>query len=176
MDLHLATSKHLAVIDKVRAAYRTMWSSFSPPYACDFTGTRTDIDALDFIQYETGTHPRGLFGAALVWGGVIAKTGLLGWLVSQSGDYMLGSTEYPRFLIWPLARTQEIENTGIPQFGKYNWLLEEAVARCISQGGFADAEEKRLVSLLDIEPGEGYLWSTSRAIARIRSSVRHAST
>jgi hypothetical protein len=166
MHLQPANSDQLAVIEAVGAEYREMWSSIRPPYACDFTGTRTDIDALDFIEYEAGHHPRGVFGAALIWGNVIAKTELLSWLVSESGDYLLGELEYPRVLIWPLARTIEIEHSS-PQYGKYEWLLEEAVARCVVQG-FSEEEENRLLRTLDPEVNDGFSYYVPFAIEKIR--------
>lgn len=109
-----------------------------------------------------------MFGAALIWGNVIAKTGLLSWLVSDSGDSLLGSMEYPRFLIWPLARTLEIENTGVPQFGKYEWLMDEAVCRCLAQSDFSAEDENRLLALLDPEPDDGFCNAVPRAVERIR--------
>ena len=174
MNLQPAAHEHEAVIDAVAGEYRRMWSSLRPPFPCEFVGTRSDIDALDFIGYEAGSHPRGPFGAALIWGNVIAKTGVLCWLVSESGDYLLGSSEYPRLLIWPLARTIELENTGIPQHGKYEWLMEEAVTRCLAQSELSEEEQGRLLAVLDPEPECGFSSVVPLAIEQIRRLLEPA--
>ncbi|WP_146568159.1 hypothetical protein [Posidoniimonas corsicana] len=156
MDLQPATADQLEAIEATANNYCEMWSAIGPPYPCAFAGTRIDIDALDFIEYEAGHHPQGLPGAALIWGNVIAKSELLDWLISDAGELMLGSTRYPSLLIWPMARVLELSHTSTPESGKFYWLLEEVVTKCLIQGGFAEEEDLKLLSLLGPERSQGY--------------------
>ena len=174
MNLQLATAEHLSLIDEIASAYRDMWSSLkNSPFPCDFSGTVTDIEVLDFIDYEALHQPGGLFEAAIIWGNVIAKNGVLHWHISEAGDYILSTSQFPNVFIWPLARITEIKYTSGPQFGKYRWLLEEAVSRCLVQG-LDTEEDSKLLSLLDTAPDEGFSHYIGGAIECIRERIKDA--
>lgn len=167
MTLRPVAESDLRMMEGVAEDYRRMWRSLRPPFECQFSGQREDVDALDFVGYEAGRHPHGLLGASIIWGRVFAHTGLLAWLVDDANQYFLGSLDYPRLLIWPYARTLEIENTMHPQFNKYNWLVQHAVASCLAQAEFTGAQETVLMELADPEEGEGFSYSMRHAIGRI---------
>jgi len=166
MHIRPPTSAELESIDMTRRAYRSMWTKLkNVPYRA-FDGTREDIDALDFIDYEAGHHPEGLAGAAVIWGGVLAATGVLSWAVGDEQHFVLvGEPDYPRALIFPYARVSELAHSSAPQFGKYEWLLEEAVLR-LSCLGFDDEAVGKLRSLLRVEP-EDFFDFAQRGIERL---------
>lgn len=156
----------LESIEATRRAYRAMWPKLKNVPERRFDGGRDDIDALDFIDYEAGHHPEGLAGAAVIWGGVLASTGVLSWAIGDEQHWVLvGDPDYPRALIFPYARVAEINHSSGPQFGKYEWLLEEAVLR-LAYLGFGDEEEAKLRALLVIE-SEGFFDFAKRGIARL---------
>ena len=166
MHIRPPTSTELESIESTRRAYRAMWAKLKNVPHRAFDGSREDIDALDFIDYEAGNHPEGLPGVAVLWGGVLASTGVLSWAIGDEQHWVLvGDPDWPRALIFPYARVAEIKHTSGPQFGKYEWLLEEAVLR-LTNLGFGDDEEAKLRALLDIEP-EGFLDCAKRGIARL---------
>jgi len=176
MTLRPVAESDLRMMEGVAEDYRRMWRSLRPPFQCQFSGQREDVDALDFVGYEAGHHPHGLHGASIVWGRVFAHTGLLRWLVGDGNQYFLGSIDYPRLLIWPYARTLEIENTMHPQFNKYNWLMQQAVASCLAQAEFTDAEEEVLVGLAVPMEGEGFSYSMRHAIGLMENRAKKATT
>ena len=148
------TSAELSSIEETRRAYRAMWAKLKnvPPRA--FDGSRDDLDALDFIDYEAGHHPQGLVGAAIIWGGVLAATGLVTWAFADEQLVLVGDPDYPRALIFPYARLIELECSSHPQYGKYEWLFEEAVLRLSLE--FGDEAIAKLRPLLHIE-AEGFM-------------------
>lgn len=113
LKLRLASDSVLQVLSDVAEEYRQMWASLSPPCDCAFDGTPTDIDALDFVDYEAGYHPRDLLGASMIWGNVLVSTGVLNWLASDAEHLFVGNVDYPRFLIWPYARVLGIDMTPV---------------------------------------------------------------
>ncbi len=171
MTLRVATQYELQTLTEVANEYRAMWASINPPYACEFDGSLADIDVLDFIGYEGGHHPRDLTGASLIWGNVLVATGVFGWLINDTGDYLIGSIDYPRFLIWPHARVIEIESTSSPQFGKYEWLLQQAVVACLSQAQLSDEDELKLIRLLGPEPNGEFIYFATHAIQQVLKSA-----
>jgi hypothetical protein len=158
----------LASIEATRRAYRAMGAKLKNVPERRFDGSREDIDALDFIDYEAGHHPEDLAGAAVIWGGVLASTGVLSWAIGDEQHWVLvGDPDWPRALIFPYARVAEINHSSGPQFGKYEWLLEEAVLR-LACSGVGEEEEAKLRALLDIEP-EGFFDFAKRGIARLET-------
>lgn len=163
MNIRPPTTDELAVIESTRAAYRKMWGALInvPPRA--FDGSRDDIRALDFIDYEAGHHPHDLFGAALLWGAVLVNTGAVIWAILDEHRYILvAPDDYPRILIDPYAHVVEIDNTSGPQFGKYEWLLEEVILRLCIQG-LSEEVETKLKALLRPEV-DGFLVSARQWI------------
>jgi hypothetical protein len=174
MHIRQPTSAELESIEATRRAYRAMWAKLKNVPERRFDGGREDIAALDFIDYEAGDHPEGLAGAAVIWGGVLASTGVLSWAIGDEQHWVLiRDPDYPRALIFPYARVAELNHSSCPQFGKYNWLLEEAVLR-LSYVGLGEDEESKLRALLDVE-SEGFLDFAARGIARLAKRDRRRS-
>lgn len=166
MHIRPLTSTELESIEATRRAYRAMWAKLKNVPERRFDGSREDIDALDFIDYEAGHHPDGLAGAAVIWGGVLASTGVLSWAIGDEQHWVLvGDPDWPRALIFPYARVAEINHSSGPQFGKYEWLLEEAVLRLICLS-LSEEEAAKLQALMDVEP-DGFLDFAKRGIARL---------
>ena len=64
----------------VQAAYKNFWQSIEPPYACEFTGTYKDVEALDYLHYEGIEFPGdSLFDVSLVWGDALRHHLGLNW-------------------------------------------------------------------------------------------------
>lgn len=153
-------------MEATRRAYRAMWAKLKNVPERRFDESREDIDSLDFIDYEAGHHPEGLAGAAIIWGGVLASTGVLSWAIGDEQHWVLvGDPDYPRALIFPYVRVAEINQSSGPQFGKYKWLLEEVVLQ-LACSGVGEEEEAKLQALFDIEP-EGFFDFANRGIARL---------
>jgi hypothetical protein len=168
MNFRNPTAMEMQPITDAQEAYRKMWSSLKCVPPCEFAGDRTDIEILDFIDYEINTYPLGISGAALIWGNVLAiNSGILFWMIDERQQLVLMTSEddWPRVMIDPIARVAEINNSSVPQFGKYEWLLEETVLRLWSQG-FKDDTKQRFQSLLDIEP-DGFINSSKQWIDSI---------
>lgn len=167
MHIRLPTPLELESIESTRCAYRAMWAELKNVPERRFDGCRQDINALDFIDYEAGHHPEGLAGTAVIWGGVFAKTGLLSWAIGDEQHWVLvGDIDWPRALIFPYARVAEINHSAGPQFGKYEWLLEETILRLISLG-VGEEEAAKLRALLVAE-SESFLDFAKGAIARLQ--------
>jgi hypothetical protein len=163
MHIRPPTPAELESIEATRRAYRAMWSKLKNVPVRLFNGGREDIDSLDFIDYEAGHHPEGLAGAAVIWGGVLAATGGLSWAIGDEQHFVLiAGWDYPRALIFPYARVAELNHSSVVQYGKYEWLLEEAVLR-LMRVGFDGAIEEKLKALLDAEV-DGFLDHAKREI------------
>jgi hypothetical protein len=165
MHIRPATPAELESIEDTRRAYRMMWAKLTDVPHRAFDGGREDIDALDFIDYEAGCHPHGLAGAAVIWGGVLVATGALSWAIGDEQHFVLvKNADDPRgAVIIPYARVAEINGSTAPQFGKYEWLLEEAVVRLCEQN-YPDEIEQKLVALLCVEY-DGFIESSQRWMA-----------
>lgn len=163
MYIRPPTSTEFESIETTREAYRKMWSKITNVPERRFDGSREDIDALDFIEYEAGHHPEGHAGAAIIWGGVLVSTGVVSWAIGNDQHWVLvGDPDYPKVLILPYARLTEISHTVT--FGKWKRLLDEAVFRLTSIG-FSDEQEARLHALLKLE--SQFLNFAKRSIARL---------
>ena len=166
MHIRPPTSTELESIETTRRAYRAMWATLKNVPERRFDGSREDIDALDFIDYEAGSHPEGLPGAALIWGGVLASTQVLSWAIGDEQHWVLvADPDWPRALIFPYARVAELDHSSGPQYGKYEWLLEEAVLR-LTFLGFGEDDEAKLRALLDVE-ADGFFDFAKRGITRL---------
>jgi hypothetical protein len=143
-----------------------MWAKLTNVPERRFDGSREDIDALDFIDYEAGSHPEGLPGAAVIWGGVLASTGVLSWAIADEQHWVLiGDSDWEKALIFPYARVAEINHSSGPEPGmKYEWLLEEAALRLTCLVG--EEEVAKLRALLNIE-SDGFFDYAKRGMARL---------
>jgi hypothetical protein len=127
-----------------------------------FDGGRQDLDTLSFIDYEAGEHPEGNFGAAIIFGEVLVKTGVFTWAIADDTHFALVTTqEYPRVMILPYARLTELEGSSWPALAngqRFDWLLEEIVVRlCV---GGVDNDQLRTVLAL-VERGETLYWDAA---------------
>lgn len=155
MDIREITAVEVEQIEAATRAYRALWATLRGAYVppCTFNGDSADIDALDWIDYEAGFHPLGLQGAAIIWGRVLVATGALQWAVGNEQHLILTSTcVYPRVMIFPYGRVVEIQNSSTPQYGKFEWILQEAVLRLCAHD-FDEEQAKKLRSLVTIEYG-----------------------
>jgi hypothetical protein len=149
-----ATEEDLKPLRQAAGELRSYWAKMDSPRPASFEGERSDIEALDWLDYEGISLPSsGLEGASLIWGEVIRKALEMKWVVSYRGDLMIASVEEDdpcRKLIWPFARIFEVQQRRFPQFGKYNWTLQQIVVDLLTF--FSDDEEERkLMSLVDPE-------------------------
>jgi hypothetical protein len=111
MHIRPPSSAELESIEATRRAYRDMVGEAQARAHRAFAGSREDIDALDFIDYEAGSHPEGLAGAAVIWGGVLESTGVLSWAVGDEQHWVLTVNPNCRqALIVPYARVAEIQS------------------------------------------------------------------
>jgi hypothetical protein len=170
MNIRPPTSSELESIEATRRAYRAMWGKLKNVPERAFDGSRADIDALDFIDYESGDHPEGLAGAAVIWGGVLVGTGVLSWAVGDEQHFVLVGDPAERALIFPYARVAEINHSWGPQYGKYEWLLEEVVLR-LTGLGFGAEHEAKLRAVLDVDE-DGFFDFVRRGIERLTLSGR----
>lgn len=129
-------------MELARQAYRAMWAELRNVPEHHFDGGPDDLDALNFIDYEAGYHPQGTSGAAIIWSGVLVKTGVFKWAVGDDARLALVTTyDYPRVAIFPEARLAEIENSSWPapiNARRFQWLLEELVVRLYAGGIYGD--------------------------------------
>lgn len=80
-----------------------MWAGLRNVPRRAFDGAPEDLHALSFIDYEAGEHPEGIAGAAIIWGGVLVKTGVFEWAVADDTHLVLITTfDYPRVRDFPL--------------------------------------------------------------------------
>ena len=109
------------------------------PFECDFAGTLTDVEVLDYLDYEGLPYPPSdIDGTALVWGNVVAKQLGMSWFTTLAGELLLHHyAPGNRITIWPLARVLEIQERSMPQFGKYEWILIRTIRECMSYGDLA---------------------------------------
>jgi hypothetical protein len=82
---------------------------------------------------------------------------------------LVADSDYPRALVFPYARVSEINHSSGPQFGKYEWLLEEVMLRLMSLG-FSEDDETKLLALMDVE-ADGFFDFAKRGIARLGKRV-----
>jgi hypothetical protein len=152
MQLRAPTTGELERVERAREAYRAMWARLRSVPERTFDGGREDIDALNFIDYEAGEHPQGTSGAAMIWGGVLVKTGLFMWAIADDHDLVLVTTlDYPQVTIFPYARLAEIENSSWPapsNAQRFDWLLEEVVLR-LCAGGISGDQLRPVLALVD---------------------------
>jgi len=131
----------LLEVQKAVDEFRAYWESFREmPSLGGFSGALKDIHALDYLDYEgLGYPPSGLAGAALVWGNVLACQLEMAWVTDSDGHLLL-EHDVPgsRITVWPYARVLEVQGRGLPQFGKYTWILEGVVRDCLEYGDLSD--------------------------------------
>lgn len=150
MYLRPATEIDLKRVIEVCAEFREHWKAAVSPTnsVMDFCGAHSDIDALDYLDYEGLEYPpSGYCGASLVWGNVVVTNSHFSWFLNDKGDYFLVGEDCGRTqAFWPYARVLEIQSGSTPQFDKYNWILFEFVHRYLLN--FPD-EPWKMLALLD---------------------------
>lgn len=163
VQLRPPTSEELQSIEQSRRAYRALWANLKNVPHRAFDGSREDIDALDFIDYEGADHPEGLAGAARIWAGVFVNSGGLQWAVDGASElFVVDHVDAPRAAIHVRARLAEIRYS-LPQYGKHYWAFEEAVLHLCSLP-VASGIQQKLRSLLDTESDEDFLYSARSQI------------
>ncbi len=123
------SKEDLAKVASAQAEFREHWASFKAmPFAAPFDGTITDVEAIDYLQYEgLGLPACGVDGAALVSGEVSRRAAGMKWMIDHRGHWLLVDCQWPRVVIDPLARILELEIADEPQFEKYETFLLRAV-------------------------------------------------
>jgi hypothetical protein len=163
MQLRPLTPTETDRIEQTRSAYRAMWTALRHVPERNFDGGRDDLDALSFIDYEAGHHPEGAFGAAIIFGGVLVKTGVFAWAMADETWLALVTTqEYPRVTILPHARLAEIEGSSWPATAnaqRFDWMLEEIVVR-LCAGGIDGVHLRPLLELIDRD--ETLYWDVAK--------------
>jgi len=171
MHLRPPTPSELEGIERTRQAYRAMWAELVNVPERRFEGDPEDIDTLNFIDYEAGDHPEGASGAAIIFGGVLVKTGLFEWAIGDETHLVLvTTTDYPRVMIYPYARMAEVEHSSWPAPGnaqRFDWLLEEVALR-LWVGGICDDRLGPLLAL--VGRNETLYWNSAKeALATLKA-------
>lgn len=162
MNLSTASEAQLAEVKNACEEFRAHWQSFrNMPFECQFNGTKEDIAALDYLNYEGLGYPKSYIdGAALVWGNVLATQLGMKWATSYNGQMLLTHDEPGnRITIWPFARVLEAEERSLPQFGRYAWLLGQAIRDLQHFGSLSDQAEAWTVDVLGSWQKTGSPWS-----------------
>ena len=152
MAMQPATPNELESLQTALAEFRAHWESIRPPFICQFDGSIDDIRALDFLDYEGLPYPGcGEYGAALVWGNVIASHTPFRWYFDNDLGGLILRPPEASFVIWPFGRVYESRRSCEPQFGKYRWLFDWVLVHCVGHRLLDPGEEHRLFALLDTE-------------------------
>ena len=142
-----------------------MWSGLTSVPERTFDGGPEDLGTLNFIDYQAGEHPNGVLGAALIFGGVLVRTGVFDWAVGDDGHLVLVTRlDYPRVMIFPYARLAEVENSSWPATGmaqRFDWLLEEVIVR-VHVGGIEGDHLRPLLALVELRQNETQYWNAVR--------------
>ncbi|MDB5330221.1 MAG: hypothetical protein JWP03_1372 [Phycisphaerales bacterium] len=157
------SAKYLTAVEQAQAEFRNVWNQLKPPpFAAPFTGEAVDIRAMDYLDYEgIDDPPCGIEGAALVWGEVLRRAADMRWVMSYRGDLMLASSD-ESMLMCPFPRVFEVKRRSIPQFGKYQWAMEQAIVELI----VCDRGEeliRRLLSRIPPDEDGGYTWEITES-------------
>lgn len=163
---HDASDEELKRLGDAVKALKSYWRQMEGVSKTTFEGDITDIVALDYLDYEGIGYPgTDIEGASLVWGEVIRRNVGLKWVVTYRSDLMLSTPDddWPKMVIWPFARIFELHQRDFPQFGKFQWALEQVIVDCLASSYPIDDQE-RLVTLLRADRME--------YIPRIASIVR----
>jgi len=159
------------LISVTRAAemFRQKWNSICPPRPAAFDGTITDVEAIDYLDYEGIDYSEcGFDGTALVCGEVLRRAADLEWVVSYRGDWLIVSAEdhVPGVAIYPRARLHESECGSGPQIGKHRWFLQQAAFECLLTIGDPSAEAALFSLLINHDDGN-YTDRVERALERL---------
>ena len=174
MSPRLTTDADLEAVRAVLDEFRSHWDASRPPFACRFDGTTGDLDALNYLDYEIGYPPSGLWGAAIVWGCVLAGNGPFRWHLDDVTGLVLRSVDDPSLLIWPYARVLEMQGSATPSSRKYRWLVDKVVFDCLMSRLLGEADERRLLDLLaDGDPSD-FLERCEFAAGRLRTRLDRA--
>lgn len=144
--------EQLAAVTAAQEAFRAKCASIRLPFGAEFDGTIEDVHAVDYMEYEGLDFPAcGLEAAAFVCGEVLRRAAGLEWVISYRDGWFVASENEARspVVICPLARLHELECSGVPQFGKHLWFLQEAAFECLLRCG--PERETTIRELLDDE-------------------------
>ncbi len=165
----------LAAVAAAATLYRDHWASIRPPFPAVFDGSITDIEALDYMAYESVEPPGGgIEPAAMVCGEVLRLAAGLEWVISYRGDWFVASGEdaFHDIAICPLARLHELECRWRGVTEMHTRFIQQAAFDCLL---FLEGEEERRVREI-IESSGRYLESVERTLQRLRRidpSARH---
>lgn len=123
------SAEELRPVREAGDEFRIRWAAINPPWPHSFDGTVKDALAIDYLHYEGLEFPKcGIEGAALVCGEVLRRSARLEWVCSHRGNWVLASPEdmWSQVVISPLARVDEIQFAGTPQFGRFSRFLVRA--------------------------------------------------
>jgi hypothetical protein len=167
----LARGAELDPVRSVLEEYRSHWDGHRPPFACAFEGTATDLDALDYLDYEIGLPASGLWGAAIVWGGVIAANGPFRWHLDDDAGFILRSADDASLVLWPYGRVFEGQWGPVPRGGWFWRRFEEAVLEILAARLLDDSDERRLLDLVTERDPSDYLDRVGSAVERLRAHL-----
>jgi hypothetical protein len=163
MGTRPASPEELEAVRAVAAEFREHWERHGPLFPCSFEGAPDDLDALDYLDYEIGLPRSDLWGAALIWGGVLVANGPFRWILDDLGGYILGTLDDPPVFIWPFARLSEATGND-----RYRRVLEEIVCHCLARRSLLESDEDRLIQLLRPCDAEDLIRRIESASDRLR--------
>ncbi len=149
MAVRLATPDELEAVRAAQEEFRAHWISTRPLFPCAFEGTGDDIEALDYLDYESLSYPKsGQAGASLIWGHVIATQMPFRWCFDEDlGGLVLRSRDGV-LTVWPFGRVYESQRSFETQFDKYRRLLEWVILQTLGLHLLRDEDRPRLLALL----------------------------
>ncbi|HEY2155374.1 MAG TPA: hypothetical protein VGH33_07075, partial [Isosphaeraceae bacterium] len=168
MSPKLATDADLEAVRVVLDEFRSHWDASRPPFPCRFDGTPGDLDALSYLDYEIGYPPSGLWGAAIVWGCVLAANGPFRWHLDAAAGLVLRTVDDPSLLIWPYARVLEMQGSATASSRKYRWLVDRVVFDCLTSHLLGEPDERHLLALLTEGDPSDFLERCEFAAGRLR--------
>ena len=124
----------LAAIDRAATEFREQWARVkSPPWPAAFDFTLTDVETIDYMEYEGLKFPDcGTDGAVLIVAEVVRRAASIQWYMSYRGEWILAEPrDLGRFAVAPRARFHEYECGRGTQFDNYLNLMAELALECI---------------------------------------------
>ena len=114
------------------------WRNHREKQPCPCDGSVADLDALSYCAYELGFPDRETFGlTSVVWGQIIEKHANLRW-GTESGELVLVSIDYPRYIMYPRIRVMEMMNRSMTQFDQFSLLTESVLYEMLASDFSAD--------------------------------------
>jgi hypothetical protein len=142
MNMKISIPKNPNFIEKSLEIYRGFWQERLQgdiDHDCKFLGDANDIAALGYCVYELGFPEEDYLHTSVVWGNVIQKHTNLIWGEDPSGNLLLYSDQFPRFLLYPHARINEIMHSTSPiQFDQFDLITEKVFLEMIMSGYYPE--------------------------------------